>query len=238
MSSVASGLAENVPLLGGWDPVQLVERAFESKGLLNVLHKLRQGDEYLLVGGAVRDLIMGYPAPKDLDLMVPNGNVHAHRVLGALGPSRRNRHGNWRYFVGSSVHVDVIEPRFFYQPFATSISAVGFFDSSVNAIGIGLHGDRVLDPQQGLRDLDAGQTRLPPERWSAMSDFEGVHLSLRLMRLLRRTGLRVTNPEVAMDQLAKYENVDWTDLRRLNGVDCVTARRELVAVLASSLLAG
>jgi len=70
-----------------------------------------------------------------------------------------------------------------------------------------------------------------------MSDFESVHLTLRLIRLLDRLLLRVINPELALAHLPKFESVDWLELGRLNGVtrdDAKKASGSVGAALAST----
>ena len=99
-----------------------------------------------------------------------------------------------------------------------------------------LESGQVLDPLGGLADLSRGLTRLTPQRWNAMSDFESVHLACRTIRLLDKIPLAITNPEVLAAQLPKFGSVDWADLERLNGFGRDEARRRLlVAIKAVSL---
>ena len=49
--------------------------------------------EHYLVGGAVRDLLIGIGRPRDIDLIVPNGDRVAHRLLRKYDSGSRNRHG-------------------------------------------------------------------------------------------------------------------------------------------------
>jgi tRNA nucleotidyltransferase/poly(A) polymerase len=210
-------------------------RAFSGCAASWLLGELRsKPSDYYLVGGAVRDVIREQKAPQDLDLVVPNEDTFVHEMLSSHGESRRNRHGNWRYQLESGFHIDVIEPRYFYQNFATPREVLAYFDASVNAIGVRLHDGHVIDPIGGLKDLLAGSVRLPEERWTSMDNFESVHLILRLTRLLKRLRLRLINPELAMAQLPKFGLVDWTELFRLNGITELEARRTVETTLSLS----
>jgi hypothetical protein len=200
--------------------LELIDQAFRTAGLAWLLHELRatRADRYL-VGGAVRDMILGVDTPADLDLMVPNHDTAIHEMLGRHGAGRRNRHGNWRYTFPSGFHVDVIEPRFFYRHFASPQAALAFFDTSVNSLGLRLHDGHLLNPRRGLQDLLARQVHLSVDRWTTMNDFESVHLTLRLFRLIKKHPLRIVNPSVALAHVEKFETVEWDELSRLNGVN-------------------
>lgn len=213
-------------------PRELVDMAFKTSTATWLLEELRETPtDCYLVGGAVRDMFLGAACPADLDLMVPNRDTFVHGVLARHGRARRNRHGNWRYIFPSGSHVDVIEPRFFYRQFHAPAEALAYFDTSVNAIGLRLHDGDLLDPLGGLQDLFEGQLRLGHDRWTTMNDFESVHLTLRLLRLLRKHPLRVVNPSMALAHAEKFDSVDWNELERLNGMSRVRAYAEVRAVL-------
>ena len=119
------------------DALVLAEKAFVSHDALALFNDLRRlGGQYWLVGGSVRDSIRGLHPPTDLDLVVPNHSKVVHDLLATYGPSRRNRHGNYRYYLSPDRHVDLIEPRFFYRPFEKVADVLAYFDTSVNALGI------------------------------------------------------------------------------------------------------
>lgn len=203
----------------------LVDQAFGAVGGARLLQELRaRPSDCFLVGGAVRDALLGVACPADLDLIVPNGDSFVHSVLGRRGVPRRNRHGNWRYTFASGQHVDVIEPRYFYCQFESPVEALRFFDTSVNSVGVRLHDGHVLNPRDGLQDLLAGQVTLFEERWTTMNDFESVHLTLRLLRLIEKHPLDITNPSLAAAHIEKFDAVDWDELSRLNGVSCNQAQ--------------
>ncbi|WP_315094717.1 hypothetical protein [uncultured Cellulomonas sp.] len=220
MSAIAQSMSTTEAL--GVDSVfakSVVDNAFSRLGGDSLLSALRSiEDEIYLVGGAVRDALAGTDAPRDLDLMIPNFSTEPHRILRGLADGRQNRHGNWRYVLCDGLQIDVIEPRFFYRNFTSAAGALAYFDASVNAIGFRIGDGCVLDPLGGARDLAKRRVTLPVARWSSMNDFESVHVTLRVARLLSRLALKVVNPSLALDQYSKFDLVDWTELERLNGV--------------------
>lgn len=224
-------LPSTVPRLR-FDPEAVVTTAFAQKGMQSLLAELRCASDAYLVGGAVRDVIRGL-VPQDLDLLICNNDERTHQVLAKFGVAKRNRHLNWRYYIGSRDHVDVIEPQFFYRRFNHACEVLRYFDASVNAIGINLRTSEVLDPLDGLHHLHDGHVWLPPARWQCMNDFESVHLTLRLTRLLERTELRVLNPQAALMHLAKYDTVPWDDLARLNGVTRAAGRQRFLTSMCN-----
>jgi tRNA nucleotidyltransferase/poly(A) polymerase len=214
------------------DAVSLVESAFAALSAGSVLDALRSvpGDRYFLVGGSVRDLLLD-EVPRDLDLVIPNADEEIHRCMRKTGhlvhSVRRNRHGNWRY-VFQNFHVDLIEPRYFYRPFTHPAEVLSFFDASINAVGISLGDGVVLDPIAGVVGIQDRTITLPEERWNGVSDFESVHLVLRILRLLDRFPFLVTNAATLAQHVAKFETVDWRELARLNGL----GRPEALAALS------
>ncbi|WP_032389286.1 hypothetical protein [Rhodococcoides fascians] len=199
-------------------PLEAVQRTFGLFQAQDLLRKLQdQKIDFWMVGGAVRDLAIGGTKPLDIDLVVPNQSAALHHVLKGYGTQSRNRHGNYRYELVCGTHVDVIEPRFFYGNFTTISETVEFFDASVNAIAISCTTGDLVDPLGGLEDIRKRRIQLPVGRWSSMSDFESVHLALRLSRLVKRFDLTVINPKMLAEQVSKFETVDWVDLKRLHG---------------------
>ena len=205
----------------------VVEHIFASWDALTMLTDLQRGSEgVFLAGGSVRDFVVGSPS-SDIDLIVPNGDSFVDQVLEKYGSCKVNRHGNRHYRLGNGLKVDVIEPRLFYRPFGSASEALRYFDASVNAIGIDVSSGRVLDPLNGSNDLVRGLVRLPTERWSSMGEFEGVHLLLRLCRLLERHNLRVVNTDCAESIAPLVWRVDWSDLGRLHGFSREVAARRI-----------
>ncbi|WP_345522711.1 hypothetical protein [Nocardioides conyzicola] len=212
--------------------------AFRQHELSDVLKALsHHRGRYFLVGGAVRDGLLGEPA-NDLDIAVPNDDEFAHLLFSTISSGAQNRHGNWRFELPSGQHVDLIQPQNFYKPFRTVLSMLAFFDTSVNAIGIDLGDpDHILDPIDGIDGLRRGQLTLPHERWTTLNDFESVHLALRTLRLLGRHPLTLSNPSLLRAQIPKFDLVEWSDLYRLNRISRGQARDQLLSICDRPLAA-
>lgn len=137
-----------------------------------------------LVGGSVRDLLLGRPVT-DIDLVVAADPEAAARALarhtGAAWFPLSERHGAWRV-VRSGMTVDLAAQR------GGSIAAdLGGRDFTVNAMAIPLDGGDLVDPCGGRDDLEARRLRLVSER---VFDDDPVRL-LRLARLARELELSV-----------------------------------------------
>ena len=127
-----------------------------------------------LVGGSVRDLLLGRPVI-DIDLVVDAdpGRV-ARGLAGTVGGSPfplSERHGAWRV-VGDGRTIDVTRSR------GTLEQDLRLRDFTINAIAIPLAGGDAVDPAGGRADLDAGLLR-------AVSDAVFDDDPLRLLRLPR-----------------------------------------------------
>lgn len=189
------------------------------------------GGERYVVGGAIRDILLGQSWISDVDLMVTNEDDEVHRILERFGRPRRNRHGNCRYVFPDGRHLDVIEPRFFYGVHATAYDALKMFDASVNAIGARLHDFRMLDPLSGIDDLTSRRVTLPLARWTSATQFEGAHLTVRLARLLSRHQLELDAARTASLHARAFRDDFWPDLERLNGL----SRPDIEALVLSKL---
>ena len=189
-----------------------------------ILH--HQGIEAYLVGGAVRDLLLGREAIVDLDFAVPgNGLTIARRVADALDaafyaldPERgvgrvicdgpRKNYLDFAAFRGSTLEADLADR-----------------DFTVNAIALSLEDSPAfIDLFDGRRDLAAGQIR-------AVSDLALQNDPVRVLRavrqatefnfaleantqhLLRRAApaLKNVSPERQRDELLKLLNTPAPD---------------------------
>jgi tRNA nucleotidyltransferase/poly(A) polymerase len=197
----------------------IVERTFAQFSLDDVLNSLLESRlRVYMVGGAVRDAIIAPDrVPTDIDLMTADSLSELAGALGMLGRPRVNRHGNLRYVLPDERHVDVIQTQQFYGGSRNVRRALRYFDASVNALAVPLGTGKILDPLGGARHLAEGRLVLPRARWVTTNPFEDVHVLLRVLRLVDRTGLRVENPHVAIAHRRHFRDVDWADLERLNG---------------------
>jgi hypothetical protein len=143
------------------------------------------GEEAWVVGGAVRDQLLGRPVV-DLDVACadPQGVAHrfARRFGGAAFPLSE-RHGAWRVATaGSEQTID-------FTPLPDGIDAdLATRDFTFNAIALPLDGGDPRDPHGGRADLEAGIVR-------AVTDGVFRDDPLRLLRAVRledELGFRMT----------------------------------------------
>jgi poly(A) polymerase len=131
-------------------------------------------DHGWLVGGSVRDLLLGRPVT-DVDLVVdgdPGGA--ARRVARALGGSAfplSERHGAWRVVLPDAT-IDISASR------GTIDQDLGLRDFTVNAVALPIAGGEPIDPHGGRHDLDRRVLR-------AVSPQVFADDPLRLLRLPR-----------------------------------------------------
>lgn len=135
---------------------------------------LLEGHEAWVVGGAVRDELLGRELV-DLDIAVrePEGaaRAYANRSGGAPFPLSE-RHGAWRVALEGGRTVD-------FTPFTGTIEEdLATRDFTINAIAVPLAGGEAVDPFAGRADLDARLIRV-------VSPAVFTDDPLRLMRAVR-----------------------------------------------------
>lgn len=128
-----------------------------------------------LVGGAVRDAVMGLPPGPDIDLVVEGDATQVATAMGrALGGRVmvHNRFRTARIDLPHGRHIDLVSARreTYRAPGALPDVAPGSLsddlarrDFTINALAFGLHGPRagdLLDPFDGIADIAAGCIRL------------------------------------------------------------------------------
>lgn len=167
--------------LGGEEPVRAVRAALAAEIGPGTL-------EAWIVGGTVRDAALGRPL-RDVDLAVagdpePVARAVAAHVRGAVFPLSESfgawraldRRGGWVCDVsalrGGSIEADLAKR-----------------DFSVNAVAVPLAGGAPIDPQSGLRDLEAGTLRVLGGPELERSAYAADPLrALRLARLATELG--------------------------------------------------
>jgi hypothetical protein len=132
------------------------------------------GEEAWIVGGAVRDMLLGRPL-LDLDVACADpcgaARTYARRFGGAAFPLSA-AHGAWRVATGGDETVD-------FTPLPDGIDAdLASRDFTLNAIALPLDGGEALDPFGGRQDLAGHVVR-------AVSDRVFVDDPLRLLRAVR-----------------------------------------------------
>ncbi|MCL4297793.1 MAG: HD domain-containing protein [Anaerolineae bacterium] len=201
-------------------PFDLTEGWLDKYPLLQkVIHILQTHRlEAYLVGGAVRDMLLGREAIVDLDFVVPgDGLAVARRVANALDaayyPLDAER-GTGRVVVEKS-YLDFASMRG-----ATLLDDLADRDFTINAIALSLvEPFQLIDPLRGQRDLELGQIR-------AASATAFSHDPVRVLRAVRQAvefgfsleggteaalrdaapGLPAISPERQRDELLKLLN--------------------------------
>jgi hypothetical protein len=113
-----------------------------------------------LAGGTIRNLLLDPEARiKDYDILVAGPGVRAAMDwLAQEGRSKRGVYGNlhWYPHAGEPLRADVIPVTNFdwCGPSATILDALNQFDFTGNAIAVDLRTGAVLNPQNGIRDLE------------------------------------------------------------------------------------
>ena len=139
------------------------------------IRELLGEEEAWIVGGAVRDRLLGRPVV-DVDVACRDPRAaafdFARRFRGAAFPLSE-RHGAWRVTTdGSEETVD-------FTPLPDGIEAdLGTRDFTLNAIAVPVAGGEPLDPYAGRADLEARVVR-------AVSETIFVDDPLRLLRAVR-----------------------------------------------------
>jgi len=154
---------------------------------------LAENEEVHLVGGAVRDRLLGRPLA-DLDLVVAAPDAApAARTLGRVagGPafSLSDTWGSWRVLAADRSWQADITPRR-----GGSLEAdLALRDFTLNAMAEPLAGGRAIDPHGGADDLAAGRLRMVAEQAFADDPLRTV----RLARLSCELGLTPEEPTLA-----------------------------------------
>ena len=147
--------------------------------MLEQAKRVLRGEEAWIVGGAVRDELLGRPVV-DLDIACHEPEAAARRYGGPVFPLSE-RHGAWRVALDGGRTVD-------FTPLQDTIEAdLGTRDFTINAIAQPLGGGDPVDPFGGLRDLE--QRVLRVVRASVFQD-DPLRL-LRAVRLEDELGFRL-----------------------------------------------
>ncbi|HEX6702196.1 MAG TPA: hypothetical protein VF101_15820 [Gaiellaceae bacterium] len=141
------------------------------------------GEEAWIVGGAVRDELLGRPIV-DLDVALAEPERAARRFARASGGAPfplSERHGAWRVALDGGRTVDFTPLR---GPLEDDLATRDF---TINAIAIPIFGGAAIDPFRGRQDLEARMLRV-------VSDSVFADDPLRLLRAVRledELGLRM-----------------------------------------------
>lgn len=148
------------------DPDQLAERLSGLPGIARVREALA-GERGFLVGGAVRDLLLGATHP-DLDIAVEGDAAAVAARLGGDPVAHERFATATATLNGERVDLARTRSETYERPGALPAVApapierdLARRDFTVNAMAVPLQGDpRLLDPHRGLEDLRAGLLRV------------------------------------------------------------------------------
>ncbi len=142
------------------------------------LSEVLAGEEAWIVGGAIRDFLLGRPV-LDIDVACPEPKAAAKRFATRFGGAPfplSERHGAWR------VVTEGVEETIDFTPLPNAIDAdLGSRDFTFNAIAVPVGGGDLHDPHRGREDLEAGVVR-------AVSESVFRDDPLRLLRAVRLEG--------------------------------------------------
>ena len=188
----------------------------------DVLRQVLSGEEAWLVGGAVRDDLLGRPVV-DVDVVCRDperaARAYAQRSEGAPFPLS-TEHGAWRVVLDDDRTVD------FTTVHGTIESDIARRDFTINAIAVPVDGGEPVDPSGGRDDLTLRLVRAVSE---SVFDDDPLRL-LRAVRLERELGFRLAplTEELVRRQaplvaaaagervLAELERLDADGYRRLD----------------------
>src|SRR5438876_11675490 len=196
--------------------------------------ELLAGEEAWVVGGAVRDELLGRPV-LDLDIAAREperaARAYANRAGGAPFPLSE-RHGAWRVALEGERTVD-------FTPLAHGIDAALLSrDFTINAIAVPLEGGEPYDPCGGREDLELRAIRAVVDtvfeddplrllRAVRLEDELGFHLAPLTEELVRRHAALAVRPS-GERILGELRRLSARGFRRLDELG-------LLAVLGGSL---
>jgi len=187
-----------------------------------------------LVGGAVRDILLGEPN-FDVDVVVEGDAIAVARALAAALGGRVRAHpqfGTAVVLYGDDGRIDVVTARSetYHAPAALPTVEPGSIeedlhrrDFTINAMAVSLSGDeagKLVDPFDGRRDLEAGRIRILHDR-SFIDDPTRI---LRAIRYEDRFGFRMDEETEALARSC----IETGHVGDLSGA---RLREELVALL-------
>ena len=183
------------------------------------------GDGVWVVGGAVRDAILGRDVV-DVDLAVSEGEREAARAIakaaGGHAFELSAEFATWRAVAPEGWHVDVARLR--GPGIEADLSARDF---TINAIAVPVApaGGDPLDPTGGLADLEAGVLRAP-----SASAFEDDPLRLlRAARLVAELGFRLDEQTMELGRATGPRAGDPAGERQLSELQLLFASSDPVA---------
>jgi hypothetical protein len=204
--------------------MQLPARDLRTRSVLELAQETLRGEEAWLVGGAVRDELLGRELV-DLDIAVrdPRGAARAFAKRSGGAPfSLSEQHGAWRVALEDGRTVD-------FTPLPGSITDdLAKRDFTINAIARPLDSGEPVDPYDGRADLQARRLRAVGEsvfrddplrllRAVRLEDELGLRLDPETEELVRRDVALVTRP-AGERVLAELRRLSAGGYRRLDAL--------------------
>jgi len=176
----------------------------------------KEGGDTLLVGGAVRDLLLDLPV-KDLDIEVHNISLEQlERVLKEFGPiSKVGKSFGVLRLHGLDVDWSVPrtdapgrKPKVTIDPFMGFKKAFARRDLTINAMGINLLTKKLIDPYGGLGDLKKKTLRAPDETLF-------IEDPLRFFRVMQFVGRFQFKPDKKLNEICKRMDLSKVSRERI-----------------------
>jgi len=185
--------------------------------LISIVNKIHEkGGRALLVGGAVRDLLLGLPI-KDLDVEVHNLSLpELEAILRAFGPVSMvgksfgvlRLHGLEVDWSVPRVDSKGRKPVIAIDPFMGFKKAFSRRDLTMNAIGIDLITHEIIDPYNGVKDLQEGILRF-------VDKHKFVEDPLRFFRVMQFMGRFGMIPDEKLHRLCKTMDLHGISTERI-----------------------
>lgn len=173
--------------------------------------KLLEECEPWVVGGVVRNLILGFDSIKDIDIVV--SNYHFEKAVSSseqmFGSQVLNRHGNPRFTVFGGHSMDLFCPSRFYDVHEDIDSLLDAFDYSVNSVAYSLDYGLKLNLSSEF-DLRNGILRPVERSWACRSGEEYADQLYRGCKLVKNHSLTPVNKGIYFDAL---KNADFAILK-------------------------
>jgi len=126
--------------------------------IMDLLSELNRLEVYV-VGGVLRDILLGINQPRDIDFLIAGDDVDsALAILAEQGTLSSGPFGSPRWYPSASeqTYCDIVPLRSFYNGLwrcENITDALNQFDFTGNALGLELRTGTLFDPQNGQRDL-------------------------------------------------------------------------------------
>lgn len=144
--------------------------------------------EFYIVGGFIRDTLLGGGMGHDIDIMTNNGDKRIHDFMDKKNiPFSLNRHGIRQYNY-NGILLDIYEPSQFQIGFNTIEECLRFYDLKINSFSFNYRSKQLFYPDYYDENLIKGFAGINLSRWEFCknSNIEIMILFIRLINILAR----------------------------------------------------